>query len=79
MSIQFTPLWETVRRQNLTTYSLIQMGFSKGTLHRLKHNQLVSTRTINTLLELLRCQPNDIMVWIPDSEVPSCISSESQT
>ena len=39
MSIQFTPLWETMRRQNLTTYSLIQMGFSKGTLHRLKQAQ----------------------------------------
>lgn len=78
MAIIFSPLWETMSKNNISTYKLIQMGFSKGTLHRLKHNQPVSTHTINTLLELLRCQPNDIMAWIPDSEVTSCISSESQ-
>ncbi len=78
MSIQFTPLWETMRRQNLTTYRLIQMGFSKGTLHRL--NTISRSAPTQSIHCSSSCDASrTILWWIPNSEVPSCISSESQT
>lgn len=64
MPISYNPLWETMKRKNITTYMLIKQGFSKGTLDRLKHNRPVTTETIETLCRVLDCTPNDILQYV---------------
>lgn len=37
-------------------------------LQKLRHNELVSWATIETICKLLNCQPGDIIEYIPDNK-----------
>lgn len=65
--ISYDPLWETMRRKNLTTYTLIkEHGFSRGTLDSLKHNRNISTATLDDICGILDCRVEDVLVYIPN-------------
>ncbi len=65
--ISYSPLWETMRRKNITTYTLInKYQFSKGTLDSLKHDRNISTATLNDICRMLDCRVEDVLVYIPD-------------
>lgn len=58
----FDPLWETMKRKNITQYKLIkEYHFSTGQLSRLRANKYVSTHTIEMLCAILDCQVEDIV------------------
>ena len=40
----------------------------QATLTQLRHNELTSWKTIDTICKLLSCQPGDILEYIPDEE-----------
>ena len=45
--ITFDPLWETMKKKGVTTYTLItKYSFSKGTLDALKHNRSITLATL---------------------------------
>ena len=65
--IVYDPLWETMRRKGITTYTLIKdHGFSRGTLDSLKQGRNISTATLNDLCNLLSCGVEDVLKHIPD-------------
>lgn len=65
--ISYDPLWETMRRKNITTYTLIkEHGFSRGTLDSLKQNRNISTATLDDICEMLNCRVEDVLVYIPN-------------
>lgn len=65
--ITYDPLWDTMRRKGITTYSLIKdYSFSKGTLDSLKQNRNISTATLNDLCNILSCRVEDVLRHIPD-------------
>ena len=65
--ITFDPLWETMKRRDISTYKLIKdYAFSRGTLDSLKHNRNISTATLNDLCNLLSCNVEDVIQHIPD-------------
>lgn len=66
MSIVYDPLWKTMKTKNISTYRLLQLGFSRAKLHRLKHNLPASTETIGELCAILNCQPADILEFKSD-------------
>ncbi len=67
--IVYTPLWKTMERKNITTYTLItKYNISKNTIYRLKHNKGISTLLINDLCTILDCSVADIIEYIPDTE-----------
>lgn len=39
-----------------------------ATLQQLRHGELVSWKTIDTICSLLHCQPGDIVEYVPDDE-----------
>ena len=56
--ITYDPLWDTMRRKGITTYSLIKdYSFSKGTLDSLKQNRNISTATLNDALRTFTVHP----------------------
>ena len=60
--IDFSPLWETMEKKNITTYYLIQEhNFSKGTLDSLKHNRNVTLNTVDTLCNILKVPIEEIV------------------
>ena len=63
--IVYDKLWQTMKNKGITQYALInQYHVSVGQLSRLRKNQNISSHTINTLCEILNCQPGDIMEYI---------------
>ena len=67
--ISYAPMWETMKRKGITTYSLIKNhGFSRGTLDSLKQNRNISTATLNDICKLLSCNVEEVMRHIPDEE-----------
>ena len=65
--IVYDPLWATMKRKGITTYTLIKdYSFSRGTLDSLKQNRNISTATLNDLCRILSCKVDDILEYIPD-------------
>ncbi|MCQ2420028.1 MAG: helix-turn-helix transcriptional regulator [Clostridia bacterium] len=60
--ICYDPLWETMQKKNITTYTLIyKLGFSPQTIHNLKHNKSITIYTLEKLCKVLNCTPNDVL------------------
>ena len=65
--ISYEPLWETLRKKHISTYTLIKdYAFSRGTLDSLKQNRNISTATLNDICNLLDCEITDVICFIPD-------------
>lgn len=66
--IDYTPFWKTLENSNENWYTLTtKHNMSHSTLHRLKHNKDVSTKTLNDLCRILNCNIQDIITYIPSN------------
>ena len=64
--IDYSPFWKTLDKSNESWTTLItEYGLSDYILHRLKNNKDVSMKTINRLCQILDCQIQDIMDYVP--------------
>lgn len=62
--ITYEPLWETLRKKNISTYKLLnEYGISRGMLDNLKHNRSITITTLNELCTLLDCDVTDIIQY----------------
>ena len=69
--ISYEPFYRTLLRRGMTEYYLIyKQGVESHTLHRMKHGKPITTKTLNTLCEILDCRVEDILVYIPDAAEP---------
>ncbi|MCI8592489.1 MAG: helix-turn-helix transcriptional regulator [Lachnospiraceae bacterium] len=60
--ISYDPLWKTMKKKNVTTYTLIEKyRFYKATIQRLRHNRNVTTRTLDDLCIALQCPISDVL------------------
>ena len=60
--IDYTPLWQTMKEQNITQYRLLKDGVvDNKTLDGLKHNKNITLLTLERLCKYLHCTPNDIV------------------
>lgn len=67
--ITYKPFWETLKKKSVSTYALINKhGVSSSTINRLRHDEPLSTMTINDLCMFLHCNVGDILCYIPDEE-----------
>lgn len=67
--ITFTKLFETLKKNGISQYSLYQHhGISRSQIQRLKNNQSVTTHTLNMILNILGegFTLNDIAEFTPD-------------
>ena len=65
--ISYEPLWNTLNRRDMSTYDLIyKLGLSANTIHRIKHGEAITTKTLNELCSILDCHVEDIIVYIED-------------
>ena len=64
--IDYSPFWRTLKASPENWYTLTnKYKMSHSTLHRLKHNKDISTKTINDLCRILNCEVQDIMQYVP--------------
>ena len=67
--VDYSPFWETLKHSEESWYTLTaRHHLSTSTLHRLKHNKDVSTKTLNDLCRILDCRIEDIVQYIPSED-----------
>ena len=68
--ISYKPFYQTLFRRNITEYALIyKYGMPANTLHRMKHGQPITTRTLDTLCSILNCGVSDIIEYQPPEDL----------
>ena len=66
--LDYTPLWETMRRKNVSQYSLLQAGIDNKTLDSLKKSKNITLLTLEKICAILDCTPNDVVRFSQDIE-----------
>ncbi len=67
--IDYQPFWDTLKKSGENWYTLTKKHhLSDSTLHRLRHNKDISTKTINDLCRILDCRIEDILRYIPSDQ-----------
>jgi len=65
--ISYEPLFHTMKEKNISTYTLFKkMGFSDRTYYRIKKGETVNTETLAKLCNLLDCDVQDIIKYVPE-------------
>lgn len=62
--IDYTPLWETMKRKNISQYNLLKSGIDNKTLDSLRNGRNITLLTVEKLCIILECEPNDIVRFI---------------
>lgn len=67
--IKYDRLWLTLKEKDISQYVLIEKyGIDKAQLHRLRHNMVIKTSTVDTLCKILHCKVEDTMEYVPDED-----------
>jgi DNA-binding Xre family transcriptional regulator len=61
--IDYSPLWETMKKKNISQYYLVNNGIDYRTMDQLRKNKNITASTIEKLCNLLDCTPNDILTF----------------
>lgn len=62
--VDYSPLWKTMEKQNITTYTLItKYGINPRTINNLKHNKGITVDTLERLCKILNCTANDVLTF----------------
>ena len=65
--ISYKPFYETLFKKGITEYNLIfKQGLSANTIHRIKHGQAITTKTLDELCFILDCSVGDIIEYKKD-------------
>jgi len=65
--ISYAPFFRTLNAKDVTEYQLIfKHGFSANILHRMKHGQNITMKTLDTLCFILDCDVADIIEYIKE-------------
>ena len=65
--ISYAPFYKTLFAKGVTEYQLIfKHGIPANTLHRMKHGEAITTKTLDTLCFVLGCGVSDILEYVED-------------
>ncbi len=65
--ISYDPFYRTLCKKDMTEYQLIfKHGMSANILHRMKHGQNITMKTLDSLCFILDCGVNDIIEYIKE-------------
>lgn len=68
MPISFAPMREYMHRHKISYYYLANEGIESATLQRLRHDEPVTTVTIEKLCRIMNCQPGDLICYLEEPE-----------
>ena len=65
--ISYAPLWKTMKRKGITTYTLIyKLGFSAYTITNLRRNKSITMNTLEKLCTVLNCTANEVVEFVEE-------------
>ena len=65
--IDYSPLWKTTKKKDISQYKLLQKGVDNKTLDSLNKN--ITLNTVEKLCNILDCTPNEIVAFKKDTEI----------
>jgi len=57
----YRPLWDTMRKNGVSQYQLLNGGIDNKTLDSLKKNKNITMVTLEKLCRIVGCTPNDVV------------------
>ena len=66
--LDYTPLWETMRRKEISQYSLLKAGIDNKTLDSIKKGNNITLLTLEKICTILDCTPNDVVKFVPGQQ-----------
>ena len=68
--ISYKPFYETMFKRGMTEYALIyKHGLPSNTLHRMKHGEAITTKTLDALCSILECRVEDVLEYVPPEDL----------
>lgn len=64
--ISYQPLFDTMKRKQVSSYELFKTGFARSTYYSIKQGNSISTNTINQLCKLLNCSVSEVIKYNKD-------------
>lgn len=64
MPITFQPMRDYMAEKHISYYFLANQGIDAKTLHRIRHDLPITTKTLGRLCKLLNCQPGQLIAYI---------------
>ena len=62
--LDYSPMWETMRRKEVSQYSLLKAGIDNKTLDSIKKGNNITLLTLEKICTILECTPNDVVQFI---------------
>jgi len=59
--LDYSPLWQTMQKKNISQYSLLKAGIDNKTLDSLKKGRNITLLTLEKLCVILDCTPNEVV------------------
>ena len=66
--IDYSPLWETMKKKGISQYALLNRGVDNKTLDGLKKGKNITLLTLEKLCRILDCTPNEVVRIVSDPE-----------
>ncbi len=66
--LDYSPLWETMQRKNISQYQMLKSGIDNKTLDSLKKGKNITLLTLEKICAILNCTPNEVVRFVPDKE-----------
>lgn len=62
--LDYSPMWETMRRKEISQYSLLKAGIDNKTLDSIKKGNNITLLTLEKICVILDCTPNDVVRFV---------------
>lgn len=59
--LDYSPLWETMEKKQVSQYRLLKSGIDNKTLDALKKGNNITLLTLEKICTILDCTPNDVV------------------
>ena len=64
--IDYSPLWETMKKNNVTKYRLLKEGIDNRVLDSLKKNKNITMLTLEKLCRIVGCTPDQVVRFVDE-------------
>lgn len=65
--IDYSPLWETMKKKGISQYALLNRGVDNKTLDGLKKGKNITLLTLERLCRILDCTPNEVIRFVEEN------------
>lgn len=67
--LDYSPMWETMKRKGITQYRLLKSGIDNKTLDAIKKGNNITMLTLEKICTILDCTPNDVIAFKKESRL----------